>query len=59
MTFAEVATVLFDTDILIWVQRRNLKAAHLVDRAAIRHLSILSYMELMQCAKNKDQLKIY
>ena len=47
--------MLFDTDSLIWVQRGSLKAARLVERAAQRSISALSYMELMQSAQNKDQ----
>ena len=47
--------MIFDTDILIWVQRGNEKAAALVDKAADRYLSILSYMELLQAANNKKQ----
>jgi predicted nucleic acid-binding protein len=49
--------MIFDTDILIWIQKGNLKAAKLVDRASERYLSTQSYMELLQCAKNKHQIQ--
>lgn len=47
--------MIFDTDILVWIQRGSGKAAALVDKEAERHLSILSYMELLQTANNKKQ----
>ena len=47
--------MLFDTDILIWVQRGNLKAARLIDTSRERFLSVYSYMELLQTAKNSQQ----
>ena len=47
--------MIFDTDIFIWVQRGNEKAAKLMETAEERHLSVQSYMELLQCAKNKKQ----
>jgi len=47
--------MLFDTDIFIWVQRGNEKAARLMERSESRHLSIQTYMELLQCAENKAQ----
>jgi predicted nucleic acid-binding protein len=49
--------VIFDTDILIWVQRGNRNAARLIDNVEDRYLSIQSYMELLQGAKNKLQHK--
>ena len=49
--------MLFDTDILIWVQRGNEKAAKLIEKDKDRCLSIQSYMELLQGAKNKTQHK--
>lgn len=49
--------MIFDTDILIWIQKGNLKAAKMVDRATERYLSTQSYMELLQCAKNKRQIQ--
>ena len=49
--------MIFDTDILIWVQRGNRKAASLIDKCEARHLSIQSYMELLQGAKNKAHHK--
>ena len=47
--------MIFDTDILIWVQRGNQKAARLINRTEDRFLSVYSHLELPQNAKNKDQ----
>lgn len=50
--------MLFDTDILIWVQRANLKAAKVVNNAQSRLISIQTYMELFQCAQSKEQHRL-
>ena len=47
--------MLFDTDIFIWVQRGNEKAAMLMEKISERYLSIQTYMELLQGAQNKSQ----
>jgi len=49
--------MLFDTDILIFVQRGNVKAAKLIEETGERNISVLTYMELLQCAKDKKQHK--
>ena len=50
--------MLFDTDILIWVQRGNYKAARLINRTQEKYVSVYSRLELLQSAKNKDQHQI-
>jgi predicted nucleic acid-binding protein len=47
--------VIFDTDVLIWVQRGNVKAAQAIDQSKDRYLSILTYMELLQAAQSRKQ----
>ncbi len=49
--------MIFDTDILVWVQRGSEKAAKLIEKNEDRYLSIQSYMELLQGAKNKTHHK--
>ncbi len=47
--------MIFDTDILIWIERGNSKAAHLIEQANERFISVQTYLELLQCAENKAQ----
>lgn len=47
--------MIFDTDIFIWVQRGNGKAAKLMESTNEKFLSVQTYMELLQTAKNKMQ----
>ncbi len=50
--------MLFDTDVLIFVQCGNVRAATLVESAEQRYISTQTYMELLQSAKNKTQHRI-
>ena len=47
--------MIFDTDIFIWIQRGNLKAAQLIEGENERLLSVQSYMELLQGAESRRQ----
>ena len=47
--------MLFDTDMFIWVQRGNSKATALIEKTVEHYISVASYMELIQGAKNKQQ----
>ena len=49
--------MIYDTDILIWVQRGSEKAARLIEKDEERYLSIQGYMELLQGAKSKAHHK--
>ena len=49
---------MFDTDVLIFLQRGNTKALKLVESAIERRISIFTYMELLQSASSKKQHKV-
>ena len=49
--------MIYDTDILIWVQRGDEKAASLIEKDQDKYLAIYSFMELLQGAKNKTHHK--
>lgn len=50
--------MIFDTDVLIWAQRGNEKAAQSIDQAEERAISIQTYMELFQGARSKFEHRI-
>lgn len=49
--------MIFETDMLIWVQRGNARAARWVDRADHRCISLQTYLELMEQTTSKQQHK--
>jgi predicted nucleic acid-binding protein len=49
--------MLFDTDVLIWVLRGSGKAAKAVDGAGERAVSVVTYMELLQGARDKAEVR--
>ncbi len=49
--------MIFDTDVLIWALRGNAKAARVIEQADAREVAVISYMELLQGARNKDELR--
>ena len=49
--------MVFDTDMFIWVQRGDQKAATLMEKVELRYLSTQTYMELLQSANNPRQHK--
>lgn len=52
-------SMLFDTDVLIWLSRGDRKAVRVMDAAQGLSLSIVSLMELLQGAKDrKEQRRI-
>lgn len=49
--------MIFDTDVLIWALRGSPKAAKVIDNCEERFISAISYMELLQGARNKTEQK--
>ena len=49
--------MLFDTDVLVWVMRGSEKAAEAVDAADKRNVSVVTYMELLQGARDKKEVR--
>jgi hypothetical protein len=49
--------VLFDTDVLIWLFRGNRAAARLVDAEPARRASVVTYMELLQGARDRREAR--
>ena len=47
--------MIFDTDIFIWIERGNRKAARFVEKEDDRYISVQTYLELLQCAENRAQ----
>ena len=48
--------MIFDTDVMIWAFRGNDKALDAIDRAVMRSISAVTYMELLQGARNKAEM---
>ncbi len=49
--------MIFDTDVLIWVFRGHAGAAQLVEGQDERRISLVTYAELIQGARNRQELR--
>lgn len=51
--------MIIDTDVLIWYLRGNSKAKDIVETNIPFSISVITYMEIIQGMKNKDELKAF
>ena len=49
--------LLVDTDILIWYMKGNEKAYRLIENNKNFHISVVTYIEIVQGMRNKEELK--
>lgn len=49
--------MIIDTDVLIWELRGNLKAQKLIHENIPFNISVITYIELVQGMKNKEELR--
>lgn len=51
--------MIIDTDVLIWYLRGNDESKKIVEENIPFSISVVTYMELMQGMKNKEEMKIF
>ena len=51
--------MILDTDVLIWYLRGNEKAKKVVENAIPFRISAITYMEILQGMKSKDELRVF
>jgi predicted nucleic acid-binding protein len=51
--------LIIDTDVLIWYLRGNQKAKDIAEKNIPFSISVITYMELIQGMKNKDEFKLF
>ena len=56
--FAVADTVIFDTDVLIWAQKHDLRAMEYVGDVDEKAISIITYMELLHGSTSPTQLRM-
>lgn len=49
--------MIFDSDVMIWAFRGNRNALAAIDNAAERAISAVTYMELLQGVRNKNEMR--
>jgi predicted nucleic acid-binding protein len=49
--------VIFDTDVLIWHLRGNAQASRAVDEDDSRAISVVTFLELLQGARDKQEIR--
>ena len=55
---AQTAGMLVDTDVLIWFLRGQLSARRAIEDCDSVELSVVTYMELVQGARDKEELRL-
>lgn len=51
--------MIIDTDVLVWYLRGNVKAKNIIEKFLPFSVSVVTYIELIQGMKNKEELKLF